>query len=126
MDLAQLANLGEFIGGLAVIASLVYVGLQVRQNTLSVREANSQRVSDAALQYVTTLGSDPQVASTFNRGLAGEELSPAEQAQFTYLYHGWLRQTEQTFYLFRNGSLDVELWEGLLETSRAFLGSPNL
>ena len=38
MDLTQLANLGEFIGGVAVVASLLYVGTQIRQNTDSIRE----------------------------------------------------------------------------------------
>ena len=37
MDLTQLANLGEFIGGVAVIGSLIYVGLQVRQGTAQAR-----------------------------------------------------------------------------------------
>jgi len=33
MDLTQLANLGEFIGGVAVLVTLIYLALQVRQNT---------------------------------------------------------------------------------------------
>ncbi len=33
MDLTQLANLGEFIGGLAVLVTLIYLALQVRQST---------------------------------------------------------------------------------------------
>ena len=32
MDLTQLANLGEFIGGLAVLATLVYLAVQMRQS----------------------------------------------------------------------------------------------
>ena len=42
MDLTQLANLGELIGGVAVIASLLYLAFQVRQNTVHSR-AYSQR-----------------------------------------------------------------------------------
>ncbi len=33
----ELGALGEFIGAFGVIASLVYVGLQIRQNTRAVR-----------------------------------------------------------------------------------------
>ena len=124
MDVMALGAIGELVGGVAVVGSLIYVGFQVRQNTISIRGSNSQGVSDAALRYVTTLGSSPQVALTLNRGLAGEQLDAGEQAQFTYLYHGWLRQTEQCYFLYRKGTLDEELWDGLLETSRAFLGSP--
>ena len=37
MDLSQLANLGEFIGGLAVLVTLVYLAFQVRQGTKAER-----------------------------------------------------------------------------------------
>ncbi len=33
MDIMELGANGELVGGLAVIGSLIYVGLQVRQNT---------------------------------------------------------------------------------------------
>ncbi len=37
MSLDDLGNLGDFLGGLAVIVSFVYLGLQIRQNTASIR-----------------------------------------------------------------------------------------
>jgi len=42
MDLTQLANLGEFIGGVAVLATLVYLAIQVRQNTRSLQATRHQ------------------------------------------------------------------------------------
>ena len=33
MSLGDLANLGQIIGAIAVVVSLVYVALQIRQNT---------------------------------------------------------------------------------------------
>ena len=50
MTLDQLANFGEFIGGLGVIISLIFVGIQIRQNTNSIRAQSeldlSQRYAD--------------------------------------------------------------------------------
>jgi hypothetical protein len=40
MNWSALGALGEFIGGIAVVISLVYVGLQIRQNSNSVRAAS--------------------------------------------------------------------------------------
>jgi len=37
MNLESLANFGEFIGGIGVILSLIYVAFQIRQNTVSRR-----------------------------------------------------------------------------------------
>ena len=45
-SLQTFANLGEFLGGLAVIVSLAYLALQVRQNTQSVRTENYARALD--------------------------------------------------------------------------------
>jgi len=38
MELDVLANVGEFLGGLAVIVSLIYVVVSIRQNTRQLRE----------------------------------------------------------------------------------------
>jgi hypothetical protein len=37
MTLNDLANLGQVIGALAVVISLIYIALQIRQNTNAVR-----------------------------------------------------------------------------------------
>ena len=44
MDLTQLANLGEFIGGVAVLVTLVYLALQVRSTQ---RQLNDQSLTSA-------------------------------------------------------------------------------
>jgi len=40
MTLAELGSLGEFLGGIAVVISLIYVGLQISQNTKAVNHAS--------------------------------------------------------------------------------------
>ena len=40
MGLDSLAQLGEFVGGVFVVPSLVYLAHQVRQNTRSLRTEN--------------------------------------------------------------------------------------
>lgn len=37
MDIMELGAIGELVGGVAVIGSLIYVGLQVRQNNEQAR-----------------------------------------------------------------------------------------
>ena len=48
MTLEDLANLGEFIGAFAVVVSLIYLAIQIRQNTAQIRE--SSQVSRLLLQ----------------------------------------------------------------------------
>ena len=42
----------DVLGAVGVIASLVFVGFEVRQNTAAVRGATYQAISDASLQHV--------------------------------------------------------------------------
>lgn len=42
MNLNDLANLGQIIGALTVVVSLIYIVLQIRQNTHAVRSAAAQ------------------------------------------------------------------------------------
>lgn len=48
MSLQDLGNLGEFIGAFAVVISLIYLAIQIRQNTKQMRE--SSQVSRLLLQ----------------------------------------------------------------------------
>jgi len=45
MTLNDLANIGQVIGAIAVVISLIYVALQIRQNTNAVRSATAQDCS---------------------------------------------------------------------------------
>ncbi len=47
MDLTQLANLGEFIGGVAVLVTLVYLAAQVRQSRSEIQR-NTETARAAA------------------------------------------------------------------------------
>jgi hypothetical protein len=46
MTLNDLANLGQIIGALAVVISLIYVAFQIRQNTNAIRSATAQTVHE--------------------------------------------------------------------------------
>ena len=56
MTLEDLANLSEFIGAVAVVVSLVYLAIQIRQNTAQIRE--SSHVSRLLLQENFVSGQD--------------------------------------------------------------------
>ena len=71
MDLTQLANLGEFIGGVAVLATLVYLAVQVRQTnrTASAEAFNSLTSLDVTLNSV--LMADREICDLIVRARPG-------------------------------------------------------
>ena len=101
MSLEQLANFGEFIGGLVVVISVFYVALQVRQGSnhleqavTSLRLTTSQYLNEDFNQYRSfLLNSD--VADLWVRGLADlDSLTTPERVQFnmvasSYVWTAW-------------------------------------
>jgi len=47
MTLEDLGNIGEFVGAIGVVASLIYLALQTRQNTRAVRVASFRQISES-------------------------------------------------------------------------------
>ena len=125
MNWGAIGAIGEIAGAIGVIVSLLYLGGQVRANTKSIRASTYQALADASGAITLMLGSDPQVATTFQKGLAGvEDLSPGEVAQFHWLFHSAVRQLENGHFQFGNGTMDPEVWQAWTETIRGVVGSP--
>jgi hypothetical protein len=85
MPLPELANIAEIVGGVAVVISLVYLAIQIRQNTNSVRNATQQ--SNTAL-WSTLFTSLAQlgVVEAYSAGMSGKtEIQPLHYTQFFLL-----------------------------------------
>ena len=54
MTLEDLGNLGEFLGAIGVIASLVYLAVQIRQNTRAVNSNTSQAITDSRVEFLAS------------------------------------------------------------------------
>ena len=111
MDLTQLANLGEFIGGVAVLVTLIYLALQVKQNTNTVRASTVQSLQDSASSFVTSIALDEEVTALWLRGLQGADLNTTQSARVSLLLHAAFRRYENAFLQFRLGVIDETNWK---------------
>ncbi len=81
MELAQLAQVGEFIGGIAVLITLLYLGVQLRQGN---RLNQSESIRTLLGEYNSTLAQiqDPTFTDLFRYGSKDfEGLSRHDQAR---------------------------------------------
>ena len=112
MSLQDWGAIGELIGGIAIIVSLLYVGLQIRQGTNASRAATNQafsrQFSDIILQITK-----PELHDIFWRGIKGlKQLKGSELAAFMALL-GSIMRTYETFYFERmEGRFDSRMWDG--------------
>jgi hypothetical protein len=77
----------EVVGLSAVIASLGFVGMEIRQNTAAVRSATTQAVSDQAMELTLSIATDehlPRLVSEMHSGLTRSELDPQDRQENLY------------------------------------------
>jgi hypothetical protein len=111
LTLAELANIAEVVGAVAVVLSLLYVGYQVKQNTSEVRATNRQQLVGRAHTATQNMAGNPQLADVLTRAFNGSELTDSEATQFSYIVRGVLYDVQEAYLLYREGRLDQEYWD---------------
>ena len=85
MDITTLAAWGEFLGGIAVVVSLIYLASQIRMNTKTVRASNLSGQIAAGSEWSRMIV-DPAAASLYVRDLEDfVGLSAEDQLRFNGL-----------------------------------------
>lgn len=105
----------EAVGAIGVVASLIFVGFEIQQNTLAVRGATYQALSDAGSSFMFDLAHDPQLAALFDRVMTGARSADFEGAQNMQLwayYAGFVRHLENTYLQRQAGVVDDRVFEG--------------
>ena len=77
MTIQEMGALGEMIGGIAVVISLIYVGLQIRQNSNSVRAASQIALRQLGTEITSQIAA-PDMARIYVQGLKDMSPLPAE------------------------------------------------
>lgn len=93
MTLQDLGSIGELVGGVAVVVSLIYLGIQIRHNTRGLEQnAELMRLSfeesirREAIEFRSTIAQNPSLSSIWRRGLGTEpDLEVGERVQFELL-----------------------------------------
>lgn len=111
-QLESLANLGEIIGAIAVVVSLIYLAVQVRQNTQAQRTENFSRALDRVAAMQATLSQDSDTAVIFSKGVVEpSNLSPKERLQFTWAMYELFGAFEFMFLASRDAAIPDEVWQ---------------
>jgi hypothetical protein len=113
MNIESMANYADVIGGIAVIVSLIYVGIQIRRNAKSSQSQANQGAHESLANVSLEIAKDPNFSSLTRKGMiAFDELTEEEKFQFILLMVTVFRRFENIFYQYHKGFLDKELWEG--------------
>jgi hypothetical protein len=127
MDIVILAAWGEFLGGVAVVDSLVYLAGQIRQNSKLLR-ASTASVSGETNSRVSILTvQDPEVARIYWEGLADRgALSVEERRRFDPLVSVFMGGVNQEYEFAQDGVIAPAIWEARMRGTRWMLRQPGM
>jgi hypothetical protein len=126
MSLSDLAALGSFVSGIAVLTSLIYLALQVRQSErnqqISIRHSRVSRTVELHLALA-----DPAMADAWLHGSASpQEITQTEVSQFINLCRALFFHFEDSFYQRQESLLNDEAFETVVAGARFIARSPGV
>jgi hypothetical protein len=125
MSLQEFAELGAAMSGVGVIASVIYVSIQISHNTRAVRASAFQQVINSFAAISFDIARDRNLVDLYLR--AGRDfaaLDEVERAQYSLMLLSFLRRSENVFFQTEIHMLHSEHWSGIRESIKAIMAPP--
>ena len=127
MNWDAIAAVAELIAAVGVIASLIYLATQIRQNTRSTRAAAFQGAITEGGHIYRMIAENSEAAQIFRNGLVEpDKLTNDELFRFLMMLSSSFRGYENFFAQHLYGTADDTSWEAWVESIRSLLRSPGV
>jgi hypothetical protein len=124
LKLSDAANWAEVISAVAIVVSLIYVGVQVSDNTSATRSASASHANTEFIGWYTHISSDPEIVDIWYRGVRDpESLTDQEFLRFIFLVHIIMLQFQNNYYLVEEGTLEKKVLESITLTLTTIKGT---
>ena len=119
--------IGEIVGALAVVLTLVYLAIQLRLNTKSTNSNSSNNVMEGFNAFNTTLFSDPELVRIYYLGLqAPDSLSPDQQQQFGHMAACLMNIYRNLYHQYAGGTFQEQYWMPWAREAQQLMGTPGI
>lgn len=96
-----------FVANLAVIAGILLLAAEMRQNTQAIRAQTRDSVTGKQMEYYGWVATSPELAAVLVKGntlgLAGLDRESGEYHMYAYALQGIFREYENSYYQYREG-----------------------
>jgi hypothetical protein len=113
MTLEQLSLITQIVAGVAVVASLIFVGIQIRQSTRTARAQIHQNITSGWLSIAPYISNN---AGVFAAGIAASpqefaKLSDAEKLTFLSIIFTFFKHYENMYFQYQCGHIEQATWD---------------
>ena len=127
MTLDDLGNLGEFVGAVAVVASLLYLAAQIRQNSRLLRASAIQSAATITAGSLSTIARDSNAARVLARGMADfDSLAGEDAVQCSAVLFLIFNEVQNSFRMHREGLIPEERWQSASAVAAFYLRTPGV
>jgi len=107
---SRIKTLAELVGTVAVVLGLVFVGLELRNNTEAVKAATFQNLTDISNAYLMQIAADPELARIQGSARAGGlyALNPADSTRYWQIQRAFWVRMQNVFSQYARGTLAEE------------------
>ena len=113
MNWEAISAIGQIVGAVGVIISVIYLALQVRSNARQTRLASMRSMSGAFNEWLYGLAGNPQIGDLYYRGMRDfQGIEGADLPRFSALMDSLFRIYEDMYYQKLEGHLDPRVWRG--------------
>jgi len=125
MNWEAISAIGELVGAAVVLITLIYLAVQIKQNTAAVATSTYESVMTGFNDINVVVASHPALASLLDRGCQHpSSLNPEEVVQFNFLLRCYANQWWKLFKLHERGSLPVTEWSIFAREASQFFDQP--
>lgn len=136
MTLEEIYYISQIAAAIAILASLIFVGVQLRQNSEQIKaNTRSNKASagfEATHSWAATnellLGMSDEILrlglSTFEPGKLWNDFSDIERMRLSLSQRSMFQKLEGQYFLFKYGSLDEAIWVARRNWAAGFIKVP--
>ena len=113
----DLGAVGEFVSSLAVLITLIYLALQIRQSTRIIRQNASALLgateissNEQNIKFLLSAAQDERLAEVLVKGFQGEETTRIEHMRFNNYLHAAFQSHQVYFIQWQRQQAGDDVW----------------
>ena len=127
MNWDAVGAIGETIGAVAVVVTLAYLIIQIKQNTRGVHAATMQANVSEFNSLNIHLATTPELAEIFDRGTANpDSLSKEEEYSFLWICRSYMNLYQNLFDQYQQGTLPENVWKKHTNELKVLVTQPGM
>ena len=127
MNWEMVSALGQAVAAVAVIPSLIYLAVQIREQNKERRRAGINILTAQWSDLVRSAQESREFAVTFLQGMRSfEGLDAPDKLMFSAFFTRYTRNCEGMFIYYRDGALEKALWDEVERTINDYFAYPGV